>query len=136
MVFWYPKLERETKREWERDKKKIDMDSSNDCKNFIDIAKLAEQAECYDEMVDAVKKMVTLNVKLTLKERTYYLLVIQMWLVRGKNNWESCYQLSKKKSRKNEINVKMIIKFGKKMKIELTNICNDIMIVIVEHLKW
>jgi len=112
------------------------MDLSNDCKNFIDIAKLAEQAECYDEMVDAVKKMVTLNVKLTLKERTYYLLVIQMWLVRGKNNWESCYQLSKKKSRKNEINVKMIIKFGKKMKTELTNICNDIMIVIVEHLKW
>lgn len=54
------------------------MDSSNDCKNFIDIAKLAEQAECYDEMVDAVKKMVTLNVKLTLKERTYYLLVIQV----------------------------------------------------------
>lgn len=67
--FWYPKLERETKSEWERDKKNINIDSSNDCKNFIDIAKLAEQVDCYDEMVDAVKKMLTLNVELTLKGR-------------------------------------------------------------------
>ena len=62
--FWYPELERETESEWEGDKKNK-MDSSND----IDIAKLAKQADCYDEMVDVMKKMVTLNVELTLKER-------------------------------------------------------------------
>lgn len=44
------------------------MDSSNGHNNFIDVVKLIEQAHCYDEMVDAVKKVVTFNVELTLKE--------------------------------------------------------------------
>ena len=38
------------------------MDSSNGHNNFIDVVKL------FEEMVDAVKKVVTFNVELTLKE--------------------------------------------------------------------
>jgi 14-3-3 protein epsilon len=33
------------------------------------LAKLAEQAERYDEMVDAMKKVAALNVELTVEER-------------------------------------------------------------------
>ncbi|CAL5396228.1 unnamed protein product [Camellia sinensis] len=45
------------------------MASSKDRETFVYIAKLAEQAERYDEMVDAMKKVANLDVELTVEER-------------------------------------------------------------------
>ncbi|CAI9760157.1 unnamed protein product [Fraxinus pennsylvanica] len=45
------------------------MALANERVNFAYIAKLAEQAERYDEMVDAMKKVAKLNVELTVEER-------------------------------------------------------------------
>ncbi|MED6149964.1 hypothetical protein PIB30_067622 [Stylosanthes scabra] len=37
--------------------------------NFIYIAKLTEQAECYQELVDVMKNVAKLNIELTVEER-------------------------------------------------------------------
>ncbi|KAJ1393968.1 14-3-3 protein, conserved site [Sesbania bispinosa] len=45
------------------------MASSKECENFVYVAKLAEQVERYEEMVDAMKNVAKLNVELTVEER-------------------------------------------------------------------
>jgi DNA-directed RNA polymerase subunit N (RpoN/RPB10) len=54
------------------------MASSN--QNFIYIAKLAEQAERYEEMVDAMKNVAKLDVELTIEEKICCLLLTRMLL--------------------------------------------------------
>ncbi|KAE8700540.1 14-3-3-like protein D [Hibiscus syriacus] len=45
------------------------MDFSEECENFVYVAKLAEQAERFDDMVTSMKKLAELDVELTVEER-------------------------------------------------------------------
>nr|GMD35018.1 14-3-3 protein 9 [Ipomoea batatas] len=45
------------------------MDSSKERDHFVYVAKIAEQAERYDEMVDAMKNVAKMDVELTVEER-------------------------------------------------------------------
>ena len=48
------------------------MASSKDRENFVYIATLVEQAERYEEMVDATKKEANMDVELNVEERNLY----------------------------------------------------------------
>ncbi|KAJ4701344.1 14-3-3-like protein [Melia azedarach] len=79
--------------------------------NLVYLARLAEQAERYDEMVDAMKKVAKLDVELTVEERNL-----------------------KEETKGSEQNVKRIKDYRQRVEDELAKICNDILSVIDKHL--
>ncbi|KAK1431030.1 hypothetical protein QVD17_14227 [Tagetes erecta] len=111
------------------------MASSSERDNFIYVAKLAEQAERYDEMVDAMKNVAKLDVELTVEERNLLSVGYKNVVGSRRASWRILSSIEQKEeSRGNEVNVKRIKEYRQKVETELTDICKDIMVVIDEHL--
>ncbi|KAL8141289.1 hypothetical protein V2J09_007310 [Rumex salicifolius] len=130
---------RETKeRRAEREKireKGVAMAASNDRETFVYIAKLAEQAERYDEMVDAMKKVARLDEDLTIEERNLLSVGYKNVVGARRAAWRILSSIEQKEeSRGNEAHVKQIREYRQKVETELTTVCADIMTLIDEHL--
>lgn len=111
------------------------MASSKERENFVYIAKLAEQAERYDEMVEAMKNLAKLDVELTVEERNLLSVGYKNVVGARRASWRILSSIEQKEESKgNEQNVKRIKEYRQKVELELTNICSDIMTVINEHL--
>ncbi|CAA3019956.1 14-3-3 D [Olea europaea subsp. europaea] len=111
------------------------MAEAKDRENFVYIAKLAEQAERYDEMVDAMKKVAKLDVELTVEERNLLSVGYKNVIGARRASWRIFSSIEQKEDAKgNEQNVKRIKEYRQKVESELSNICGDIMTVIDEHL--
>ncbi|KAJ9671460.1 hypothetical protein PVL29_025257 [Vitis rotundifolia] len=103
--------------------------------NFVYIAKLAEQAERYDEMVDAMKKVAKLDVELTVEERNLLSVGYKNVIGARRASWRILSSIEQKEEvRGNEQNAKRIKEYRQKVESELSGICSDIMTVIDEHL--
>ncbi|XP_044465903.1 14-3-3-like protein D isoform X1 [Mangifera indica] len=111
------------------------MASSKDRENYIYVAKLAEQAERYDEMVDAMKNVAKLDVELTVEERNLLSVGYKNVIGARRASWRILSSIEQKEEAKgNEVNAKRIKEYRQKVESELTTICNDIMTVVDEHL--
>ncbi|KAL6991709.1 hypothetical protein U1Q18_009820 [Sarracenia purpurea var. burkii] len=111
------------------------MASSKECENFVYLAKLTEQAECYDEMVDSMKKVTSLDVELTVEERNLLSVGYKNVVGARRASWRILSSIEQKEeSRGNDLNAKRIGEYKHKVESKLTNFCNDIMTVIDEHL--
>ncbi|XVE86345.1 hypothetical protein DITRI_Ditri18aG0027800 [Diplodiscus trichospermus] len=111
------------------------MASSKERENFVYVAKLAEQAERYDEMVDAMKNVAKLDVELTVEERNLLSVGYKNVVGARRASWRILSSIEQKEEAKgNEVNAKRIKEYRHKVESELSGICNDIMTVIDEHL--
>lgn len=111
------------------------MASTKERENFVYIAKLAEQAERYEEMVDAMKNVAKLNVELTVEERNLLSVGYKNVVGARRASWRILSSIEQKEEAKgNDVNVKRIKEYRQKVESELSKICSDIMIVIDEHL--
>ncbi|XP_019419193.1 PREDICTED: 14-3-3-like protein C isoform X1 [Lupinus angustifolius] len=111
------------------------MASTKQRENFIYIAKLAEQAERYEEMVDAMKNVAKLNVELTVEERNLISVGYKNVVGARRASWRILSSIEQKEESKgNDLSVKRIKEYRKKVESELSNICNDIINVIDEYL--
>ncbi|CAL9040904.1 unnamed protein product, partial [Musa banksii] len=112
-----------------------EMASQKERENFVYIAKLAEQAERYDEMVDAMKKVAKLDVELTVEERNLLSVGYKNVVGARRASWRILSSIEQKEeSRGNEHHVKNIKEYRQKVELELSNICTDIVTLIDEHL--
>lgn len=103
--------------------------------NFVYTAKLAEQAERYDEMVDAMKKVAKLDSELTIEERNLLSVGYKNVVGTRRASWRILSSIEQKEEAKgNDKHAKWIRDYRQKVESELSDICNDIMIVIDEHL--
>jgi len=103
--------------------------------NFVYIAKLAEQAERYDEMVDAMKNVAKLDVELTVEERNLLSVGYKNVIGSRRASWRILSSIEQKEEAKaNENHVKQIKEYRQKVESELSSISSDIMTVIDEHL--
>jgi len=103
--------------------------------DHIYTARLAEQAERYDEMAEAMKKVAQLNKELTVEERN--LLSVAYKNVVGSRRASLRIITSieqKEESRGKEDNLKKAREYKKKVEKELTEICNDILDVLEKNL--
>jgi 14-3-3 protein epsilon len=99
------------------------------------MAKLAEQAERYDEMVEAMKKVANLDVELTVEERNLLSVAYKNVIGARRASWRIISSIEQKEENKgNESHVKRIKEYRSKVENELTNICNDILSVLDNHL--
>ncbi|KAJ4982190.1 hypothetical protein NE237_033027 [Protea cynaroides] len=111
------------------------MASSKERENYVYIAKLAEQAERYDEMVDFMKNVAKLDVELTVEERNLLSVGYKNVIGARRASWRILSSIEQKEEAKgNEVNAKRIKEYRHKVESELSGICNDIMTVIDEHL--
>ncbi|KAL9661689.1 hypothetical protein QQ045_026515 [Rhodiola kirilowii] len=111
------------------------MASSKDRDTFVYLAKLAEQAERYDEMVEAMTKVAKLDVELTVEERNLLSVGYKNVVGARRAAWRILSSIEhKEESRGNEANAKKIREYRNKVENELTEICGGIMVVIDEHL--
>ncbi|KAI0217561.1 hypothetical protein L0F63_000316 [Massospora cicadina] len=85
------------------------------------MAKLAEQAERYEEMVNAMKEVAKLNVELTVEERNLLSVAYKNVIAeRGKQGHED--------------HVAKIKEYRQKVEAELSDICKDILSVLDQYL--
>ena len=103
--------------------------------HLVCLARLAEQAERYDEMVDAMKKVAKLDVELTVEERNLVSVGYKNVIGARRASWRILSSIEQKEEAKgNEQNVKRIKEYRQRVEDELAKICNDILSVIDNHL--
>ncbi|CAK7347151.1 unnamed protein product [Dovyalis caffra] len=102
---------------------------------LVYLARLAEQAERYDEMVEAMKKVAKLDVELTVEERNLVSVGYKNVIGARRASWRILSSIEQKEEAKgNEQNVKRIKEYRQRVEDELAKICNDILSVIDQHL--
>lgn len=86
-------------------------------------------------MLDSMKKVARLNVELTVEERNLLSVGYKNVVGARRASWRILSSIEQKEDAKgNEQNVKRIRDYRQRVESELSNICNDIMKVIDEHL--
>jgi 14-3-3 protein epsilon len=99
------------------------------------MAKLAEQAERYEEMVQYMKKVAMLDQELTVEERNLVSVAYKNVIGARRASWRIVSSIEQKEENKgNEQHVARIKEYRTKIENELANICNDILSVLDQHL--
>ncbi|KAK4793473.1 hypothetical protein SAY86_023908 [Trapa natans] len=102
---------------------------------LVYVAKLAEQAERYDEMVEAMKKVAKLDMELTVEERNLLSVGYKNVIGSRRASWRILSSIEQKEEAKgNEQHAKWIKDYQGRVEDELTQICNEILTVIDKHL--
>merc|ERR1711936_318082 len=98
-------------------------------------AKLAEQAERYDEMVASMKTVASLDVELTVEERNLLSVAYKNVIGARRASWRIISSIEQKEENKAaEDKLKMIKTYRTQVEQELKDICNDILQVLDKHL--
>jgi len=100
------------------------------------MAKLSEQAERYPEMVEAMKKIAKLGTELTVDERNLLSVAYKNVIGARRAAWRIISSIEEKEVERNENENKVskVKDYREKIEGELTEICNDILGVLDEHL--
>ncbi|KAM0953157.1 putative 14-3-3 protein [Dioscorea sansibarensis] len=111
------------------------MGGVEDRDKHVYMAKLAEQAERYDEMVEYMKKVARMDIELTSEERNLLSVGYKNIIGARRASWRILSSVEQKEEAKgNESNVRRIMDYMKRVEDELTKICNDILSIIAIHL--
>ncbi|CAL9194374.1 unnamed protein product [Musa acuminata subsp. burmannicoides] len=103
--------------------------------SHVYMAKLAEQAERYEEMAESMKKVAKLDVELTAEERNLLSVGYKNVIGARRASWRIMSSIEQKEESKgNEQNVKLIKDYRQKIEEELTQMCDDILAIIDQHL--
>ena len=87
------------------------------------------------EMVESMKNVANLDVELTVEERNLLSVGYKNVIGARRASWRILSSIEQKEETKgNELNAKRIKEYRQKVELELSNICNDVMRVIDEHL--
>jgi 14-3-3 protein epsilon len=103
--------------------------------SLVFMAKLAEQAERYDEMVSCMKKVVKSNPELSVEERNLLSVAYKNVIGSRRASWRIISSIEQKEESKgNENNVKVIKEYKKTVQVELSGICQDILSLLDDAL--
>lgn len=103
--------------------------------NFVYQAKLAEQAERYDEMVESMKKVANEDVELTVEERNLLSVAYKNVIGARRASWRIISSIEQKEESKGgEDKVSKIKIYKETIEKELKDICGDILEVLDKHL--
>jgi len=99
------------------------------------LAKLAEQAERYEEMVENMKTVASADQELTVEERNLLSVAYKNVIGARRASWRIVTSIEQKEESKgNEAQVKLIKEYRQKIEEELQKICEDILEVLDQHL--
>ncbi|XP_013401221.1 14-3-3 protein epsilon [Lingula anatina] len=104
--------------------------------DFVYKAKLAEQAERYDEMVEHMKSVAKLKEELTVEERNLLSVAYKNVIGARRASWRIISSIEQKEENKADKPEKLpkIKEYREMVEKELKDICDDILNVIEEYL--
>ncbi|KAF7294378.1 14-3-3 protein [Mycena chlorophos] len=112
---------------------KLTMPESRE--DSVYLAKLAEQAERYEEMVENMKRVASSDQELTVEERNLLSVAYKNVIGARRASWRIVSSIEQKEESKgNEAQVTMIKGYREKIEQELAKICEDILDVLDKHL--
>jgi len=98
-------------------------------------AKLAEQAERYDEMVEAMKAVAKMESELTVEERNLLSVAYKNVIGARRASWRIISSIEQKEDGKsNESKVQMIRKYRETVEKELCDVCQDVLDILEKSL--
>ncbi|THX36375.1 putative 14-3-3 family protein ArtA [Aureobasidium pullulans] len=99
------------------------------------LAKLAEQAERYEEMVENMKNVASADQELSVEERNLLSVAYKNVIGARRASWRIVTSIEQKEESKgNEQQVTLIKEYRQKIEAELAQICEDILAVLDKHL--
>ncbi|KAK9456256.1 BMH1 protein [Dipodascopsis uninucleata] len=99
------------------------------------LAKLAEQAERYEEMVENMKSVASSDEELSVEERNLLSVAYKNVIGARRASWRIVSSIEQKEESKgNEVQVGLIKEYRQKIEEELAKICEDILSVLDDHL--
>ncbi|KAJ7796908.1 14-3-3 protein [Mycena olivaceomarginata] len=99
------------------------------------LAKVAEQAERYDEMVENMKRVASSDQELTVEERNLLSVAYKNVIGARRASWRIVFSIEQREeSRSGEAQISIIKGYREKIELELTEICDDILDVLDKHL--
>lgn len=103
--------------------------------DYVYMAKLAEQAERYDEMVENMKHVATSDQDLSVEERNLLSVAYKNVIGARRASWRIVSSIEQKEENKqNTAHVDKIKAYRSKIEQELGGICEDILKVLDDHL--
>ncbi|MCJ1343504.1 14-3-3 protein [Peltigera leucophlebia] len=103
--------------------------------NHVYLAKLAEQAERYEEMVENMKNVASADQELSVEERNLLSVAYKNVIGARRASWRIVTSIEQKEESKgNESQVALIKEYRQKIEVELAKICEDILEVLDDHL--
>ncbi|MCJ1388719.1 14-3-3 protein [Xylographa bjoerkii] len=103
--------------------------------NDVYLAKLAEQAERYEEMVENMKNVASADQELSVEERNLLSVAYKNVIGARRASWRIVTSIEQKEESKgNESQVGLIKEYRQKIEAELAKICEDILEVLDKHL--
>ncbi|KAJ2612218.1 protein BMH2 [Coemansia reversa NRRL 1564] len=103
--------------------------------NDVYKAKLSEQAERYEEMVNCMKAVAAQGEELSVEERNLLSVAYKNVIGARRASWRIISSIEQKeKSKNNENHVEIVAEQRKAVEKELSDICNDILDVLDKHL--
>merc|ERR1711977_611014 len=108
-----------------------------DREECVYMAKLAEQAERYDEMVEEMKKVAQMvdEKELSVEERNLLSVAYKNVIGARRASWRIISSIEQKEESKgNEAQVTKIKAYRQKVETELSDVCRDILAVLEQHL--
>ncbi|ODV89535.1 hypothetical protein CANCADRAFT_4151 [Tortispora caseinolytica NRRL Y-17796] len=109
------------------------MSSEHD--DAVYLAKLAEQTERYEEMVESMKKVASGDAELSVEERNLLSVAYKNVIGARRASWRIVSSIEQKElSKGNEEHVALIKQYRQKVEKELGDICEDILSVLDKHL--
>uniref|UniRef100_A0A671QIZ7 14-3-3 protein epsilon-like n=1 Tax=Sinocyclocheilus anshuiensis TaxID=1608454 RepID=A0A671QIZ7_9TELE len=106
-----------------------------DQEHLVYQAKLAEQAERYDEMVESMKSVAGKDTELTVEERNLLSVAYKNVIGARRASWRIISSIEQKEESKGgEGKLKMIREYRQAVENELKSVCNDILDVLDKHL--
>merc|ERR1712137_163023 len=98
-------------------------------------AKLAEQAERYDEMVESMKKVASMDVELTVEERNLLSVAYKNVIGARRASWRIISSIEGKETEKGDGDkLELIRDYRNQVEKELKDFCSDILSVLEKHL--
>ncbi|ORY97553.1 14-3-3 family protein epsilon [Syncephalastrum racemosum] len=108
---------------------------STEREDIVYMAKLAEQAERYDEMVQFTKEIAKLNVELSVEERNLLSVAYKNVIGARRASWRIVSSIEQKEeSRGNAAQVEKVKGYRQKIETELKDVCSDVLDILDKHL--
>lgn len=111
------------------------MAGCDDREDCVYQAKLAEQAERYDEMVKHMKKVAEMDAELSVEERNLLSVAYKNVIGARRASWRIISSIEQKEETKaNEDKIGMIKKYRDNVEQELRDVCTDVLKLLDDHL--
>eukprot|EP00178_Gracilaria_changii_P007548 TRINITY_DN2382_c0_g1_i1.p2 TRINITY_DN2382_c0_g1~~TRINITY_DN2382_c0_g1_i1.p2 ORF type:complete len:100 (-),score=26.80 TRINITY_DN2382_c0_g1_i1:442-741(-) len=91
---------------------------------FIYMAKITEQTERFEDMIDAMKKVVEHNPSLTVEERNLLSVAYKNTIGSRRTAWRALSSIEKKEEQKGSKNLPLLKAYKTKIEDELNKYCN------------